>query len=93
MVRRDPIVEEVRRTRAAIAREHGNDLETIVAALQREEATSSVPTVSFPPKRSVKRTSGPKLRTRVQPDETRQSTSRAAKVRRVSSGRKRAARG
>ena len=55
MVRRDPIVEEVHRNRAAIAREHGNDLDAIVAAFQREEATSEVPAVSFPPKRFVKR--------------------------------------
>ena len=32
MTRRDPIVEEVRKHREAIAREHGNDLEAIVAA-------------------------------------------------------------
>jgi hypothetical protein len=56
MRRRDLIVEEVRRNRAAIAREHGNDLDAIVAAFQREEATGEVPTVSFPPKRYAKRT-------------------------------------
>ena len=53
-MRRDPIVEEVRRNREAIAREHGNDLDAIVAAFQREEATGGVTTVSFPPKRFVK---------------------------------------
>lgn len=52
---RDPIVEEVRRNRAAIAREHGNDVDAIIAAFQREDATSGVTTVSFPPKRLVKR--------------------------------------
>jgi plasmid stabilization system protein ParE len=52
-MRRDPIVEEVRRHREAIAREHGNDLDAIVAAFQREEATSGVTTVSLPPKRVV----------------------------------------
>ena len=52
-MRRDPIVEEVRRHREAIAREHGNDLDAIVAAFQREEATSGVITVSLPPKRVV----------------------------------------
>ena len=36
-MRRDPIVEEVRRNREAIAREHGNDLGAIVAAFQRED--------------------------------------------------------
>ena len=36
--RRDPIVEEVRKHRAAIAREYGNDIDTILAALEREEA-------------------------------------------------------
>ena len=53
-MRRDPIVEEVRRNREAIAREHGNDVDAIVAAFQREEATSGIATVSFPPKRFVK---------------------------------------
>jgi len=56
-MRRDPIVEEVRRNREAIAREHGNDVDAIVAAFQREEAISGVTTVSFPPKRFVKRAS------------------------------------
>jgi hypothetical protein len=56
-MRRDPIVEEVRRNREAIAREHGNDVDAIVAAFQREDATSGVTTVSFPPKRLVKPTS------------------------------------
>ena len=53
-MRRDPIVEEVRRNREAIAREHGNDVDEIVAAFQREQAISGTTTVSFPPKRFVK---------------------------------------
>ena len=53
-MRRDPIVEEVRKNREAIVREHGNDVDAIVAAFQREEAASQVITVSFPPKRVVK---------------------------------------
>ena len=53
-MRRDPIVEEVRRNREAIAREHGNDLDAIVAAFQREDAASGTATVSFPAKRFVK---------------------------------------
>lgn len=52
-MRRDPIVEEVRRNREAIAREHGNDLDAIVAAFQREDAASGTAAVSFPPKRFV----------------------------------------
>lgn len=59
-MRRDPIVEEVRKNRAAIAREYGNDVDAIVAALQREEATSGVTTVSFPAKRLVKPATRPK---------------------------------
>ena len=66
MTRRDPIVEEVRKHRAAIAREHGNDLDAIIAAFQREDAADrSRRTVSFPPKRIVKRrveSRGPKTR-------------------------------
>jgi hypothetical protein len=55
-MRRDPIVEQVRRNREAIAREHGNNLDAIVAAFQREEAASGVVTVSLPPKRVAKPT-------------------------------------
>jgi hypothetical protein len=54
-MRRDLIVEEVRRNREAIARELGNDVDAIVAALQREDVVSGVATVSFPPKRLVMR--------------------------------------
>lgn len=93
MVRRDPIVDEVRRNREAIAREHGNDLDAIVAAFQQEEATSDVPTVSFPPKRFVKRTLRPKPATTGRPNKASQATSRAAKARGPSKARKRAARG
>lgn len=55
MTRRDPIVEEVRKHRAAIAREHGNDLEALVAALERDDSLGDAPTVSFPPKRIAQR--------------------------------------
>jgi hypothetical protein len=48
--RRDPIVEEVRKHRAAIAAEHGNRLEAILAAFRREEADWPAGTVSRPPK-------------------------------------------
>ena len=49
--RRDPIVEEVRKHRAAIAREHGNRLDSILAAFRREEASWPAGTVSRQPKR------------------------------------------
>ena len=55
MTRRDPIVEEVRKHREAIAREHGNDLDAIIAAFQRQDASDDRATVSFPPKRIVER--------------------------------------
>ena len=55
MTRRDPIVEEVRKHREAIAREHDNDLDAIIAAFQREDASDDRPTVSFPPKRLIDR--------------------------------------
>ena len=48
---RDPIVEEVRAIRQAIAEEHGNDLDAIVEAFRRQDAANGVQTVSFPPKR------------------------------------------
>jgi hypothetical protein len=91
--RRDPIVEEVRRNRAAIAREHGNDLDAIVAAFQREEATSEVPVVSFPPKRFVKRPLRSKSGKTRRPNKALQPASRASKARGVSKREKRAARG
>lgn len=50
-MRRDPIVDEVRAIREAIAEEHGNDLKAIVAAFQRQDAASGVQGVSFPAKR------------------------------------------
>ena len=55
MTRRDPIVEEVRQHRAAIAHEHGNDLDAIIAAFQRDDAKDTRPTVSFAPKRVAQR--------------------------------------
>lgn len=55
MTRRAPIVEEVRKHREAIAREHGNDLEALVAALERDDSLGDAQTVSFPPKRIAKR--------------------------------------
>jgi len=58
--RRDPIVEEVRKHRAAIAREHGNRLEAILAAFQREEANWPAGTVSRPAKKLTTRASKPK---------------------------------
>jgi hypothetical protein len=53
-MRRDPIVDEVRKHREAIAREYGDDLEAMVAAFQEEDLASGAPTVSFPPKRAPK---------------------------------------
>jgi len=49
MIHHDPIVEEVRKHRAAIAREHGNDIEAILAALEQEP--DDTPTVTLPAKR------------------------------------------
>ena len=47
-MRRDPIVDEVRAIREAIAKEHGNDLKAIVADFQRQDASSGIKGVSFP---------------------------------------------
>lgn len=80
---RDPIVEEVRRNREAIARQHGNDVDAIIAAFQREDATSGVTTVSFPPKRLMKRA------TRRKPGKTKRPNNRMEPTR--SGSRKRAA--
>ncbi|MBI4487080.1 MAG: hypothetical protein HY655_13820 [Acidobacteria bacterium] len=51
----DPIVDEVRAHRAAIAREHGNDLKAIIAALKRKEGADGRRVVSFVAKREVKK--------------------------------------
>jgi len=56
MTRRDPIVEEVRKHRADIAREHGNDVAAIIAALEGEQSPETTPMVSLPSKRLSKRT-------------------------------------
>ncbi len=48
MSRRDPIVEEVRKHRAAIARKYGPDIGAILAALEQEP--DDTPTVTRPPK-------------------------------------------
>ena len=47
---RDPIVDEVRAIREAIAEEHGNDLKAIVAHYQRQDAASVIKGVSLPPR-------------------------------------------
>jgi hypothetical protein len=58
--RRDPIVDEVRKHRAAIAREHGNRIEAILRTLQREEADWPAGTVSRPPKELASQAVKPK---------------------------------
>jgi hypothetical protein len=77
MTRRDPIVEEVRKHREAIAREHGNDIEAVLAALERE--ADDAPTVSFPPKRiptrAQQRKTASKRRTR-RPNRAMEPTAR-----------------
>jgi len=48
---RDPIVEEVRAHRAALAAEHGNDLKALIAALRRKQGAGGRRVVSFAVKR------------------------------------------
>jgi hypothetical protein len=57
--RRDSIVEEVRKHRADIAREHGNRLDAILAAFRREEADWPAGAVSRPAKALAKRAPTP----------------------------------
>jgi len=47
----DPIVEEVRAVREALAKEHGYDVKAIVRSLQRQEAESGRRVVSLRPRR------------------------------------------
>ena len=76
MTRRDPIVEEVRKHRAQIAREHGNDVAAIVAALEGEDPAETTPMVSFPPKRLRKPTTRRRLRATRRPNNALEPTAR-----------------
>lgn len=51
---KDPIVDEVRAARAAIAEEHGNDLKKIIAALRRKEGADGRRVVDLTAKRPSK---------------------------------------
>ena len=77
MTRRDPIVEEVRKHRTQIAREHGNDVKAIVAALQREDPSETTPMVSLPPKRLPKRPASPRRRATRRPNKALEPTARS----------------
>jgi hypothetical protein len=74
--RRDPIVEEVRKHREAIAREHGNRLDRILTALRREESSWPAGTISRPPKRIVKRVSRKSTRATRRPNKALEPTAR-----------------
>lgn len=52
---RDPIVDEVRSQRAAIAQEHGNNLKAIIAALKRKEGVDGRRVVSLAGKQESKK--------------------------------------
>jgi len=52
---RDPIVEEIRTIREALAKEHGYDVRKIVRALQLRQAGSAQQPVSLQPKRLTKK--------------------------------------
>ncbi len=52
---KDPIVEEVRAARAAIAAEHGNDLKTIIRALKRKQGADGRRVVDLTAKRTSKK--------------------------------------
>ena len=52
---KDPIVEEVRAIRAAIAAEHGSDLDAIIRALKRKEGADGRRVVDLTTKRASKK--------------------------------------
>jgi hypothetical protein len=52
---KDPIVEEVRATRAKIAAEHGNDLKAIIRALKQKEGADGRRVVDFSTTRQPKK--------------------------------------
>ena len=51
---RDPIVEEVRAIRRAIAKEHGNDLKALARALRRKEGADGRRVVDFSAKGALR---------------------------------------
>ena len=73
MTRRDPIVEEVRKQRAAIAREFGNDIAAIVAGLEGSEDT---PTVSLPSRRLPTRRGAARARKSRRPNKALEPSAR-----------------
>jgi hypothetical protein len=77
MIRRDPIVEEVRKHRAQIACEHGNVVEAMVEALEGEDPSETTPIVSFPSKRLPKRTIPKRLRRTRRPNKALEPTREA----------------
>ena len=77
MTRRDPIVEEVRKHRAQIAREHGNDIEAIVAALEGKDPAETTPMVSLPPKRLAKPTASRQTRAKRRPNKALEPSARS----------------
>lgn len=52
---RDPIVEEVRTHRAALAKEHGNDLRALARALRRKEGADGRRVVDYSTKGGSKK--------------------------------------
>ena len=54
---KDPIVEEVRATRAKIAAKHGNDLKAIIRALKQKEGADGRQVVDLSTKRPPKKQS------------------------------------
>jgi hypothetical protein len=76
MIRRDPIVEEVRKHRAGIAREHGNNVAAIVAALEGEDPAEMARLVSLPPKRVRKRATRRRLPATRRPNKAFEPTAR-----------------
>jgi hypothetical protein len=75
MTRRDPIVEEVRKHRAAIARKHGNDIGAILEALEQEP--DDTPTVWRPPKLVATRARKPGPRSIRRPNKRMEPTARS----------------
>jgi hypothetical protein len=56
IMKKDPIVEEIRRIREAHAAKFNFDLKAICVDLKQKEKNCGHPVVSFPPKRHLKAT-------------------------------------
>jgi hypothetical protein len=57
-MKRDPIVEEVRRARESLFMQYDNDIRKLIEAMTKQQLPEGSQAVSLPPKRISKRSGG-----------------------------------